>query len=194
MTLHEPGTSGMSGGLAGKGAVYGRGALVAALTLSTACAGLEPQAPIRIDPRLNVGNMAARNSFELRNAADPPGRPSDPEPTARKPVTPLLFWLGIGLTAAGAGTLVGTAAGAYATRRQLTDTYEGSTTLSRTSELEQRGERLNKASIAGAVIMVAGAILALTTYGYDYTRCGPLAPRRRRDTAPPGRCAAQDDK
>lgn len=182
MTLREPAT------------MPGRAPLVALLALSTACAGLEPQSPVRIDPRLNVGNMAARNSFELRNAADPPGRSADPAPTARKPVTPLLFWLGIGLTAAGAGTVIGTAAGAYATRRQLTDSYEGSTTIERTRELEQRGERLNKASLAGAILMVAGAILALTTYGYDYTRCGPLAPKRRRDTAPPGRCSPQDDK
>lgn len=173
--------------------------LVAVLTLSTACAGLEPPTSLRLDRSLNVGNMGTRNSFELRNGVgvgdpEPARDPARDSPRARRPVTPLLFWIGIGLTAAGGGTLIGTAAGAAATRNQLQTAYSDGTTAGRIDELEQRGANLNKVSIAGAVLMVAGAIMALTTYGYDYTRCGPLAPKRRRDTAPPGRCAAQDSK
>jgi len=167
--------------------------LVAVLSLSTACAGVEPQPALHLDPRLNVGNMGARNSFELRNAAGSSER-SDPAPTARRPVTPVLFWLGIGLTAAGGGTLVGSASAAAATRNQLRTAYSDGTSVERVDELERRGSNLNKVSIAGAVLMVAGAIMALTSYGYDYTRCGPLAPKRRRDTAPPGRCTAPDNK
>ena len=175
-------------------------ALVAVLTLSTACAGLERPTNIRLDPSLNVGNMGVRNSFELRNGigvgvGEPTGHPiSDPAPRTRRPVTPLLFWIGIGLTAAGGGTMIGSAAGAAATRNQLRDAYSDGTTAARIDELEQRGANLNKVSIAGAVLMVAGAIMAIATYGYDYTHCGPLAPKRRRDTAPPGRCAAPDNK
>ena len=174
--------------------------LVAVLTLSTACAGLEPPTSMRVDRSLNVGNMGSRNSFELRNGVgvgDPaPASDSarDSAPRARRPVTPLLFWIGIGLTAAGGGTLIGSAAGAAATRNQLQTAYSDGTTAGRIDELEHRGANLNKVSIAGAVLMVAGAIMALTTYGYDYTRCGPLAPKRRRDTAPPGRCTAPDSK
>lgn len=164
--------------------------LVAVLALSTACAGLEPPSTLRIDPSLNVGNMGTRNSFELRNASTA----SDPAPTTRRPVTPVLFWVGIGLTAVGGGTLIGSAAGASATRSQLRTAYDDGTSVDRVHELERRGSSLNKVSIAGAVLMVAGAIMALTSYGYDYTRCGPLAPKRRRDTAPPGRCAAADNK
>ncbi|MBA3544971.1 MAG: hypothetical protein H0T76_00660 [Nannocystis sp.] len=172
--------------------------LVAVLTLSTACAGLEPPMSLRVDRSLNVGNMGARNSFELRNGVgvgDPePASDSSDSPRARRPVTPLLFWIGIGLTAAGGGTVIGSAAGAAATRNQLRTAYSDGTTAARIDELEQRGSNLNKVSLAGAVLMVAGAIMAITTYGYDYTRCGPLAPKRRRDTAPPGRCAAPDSK
>ncbi len=167
--------------------------LAAVLSLSTACAGLEPPSSVSIDPRLNVGNMGARNSFELRNAVGSGGQ-SDPAPTTRRPVTPVLFWIGIGLTAAGGGTLIGTAAGAAATRDQLRTAYSDGTTVERVDELERRGANLNKISIVGAVLMVAGAIMSLTSYGYDYTRCGPLAPKRRRDTAPPGRCSAPDSK
>lgn len=167
--------------------------LAAVLSLSTACASLEPQTSLPLDRRLNVGNMGTRNSFELRNAVG--SAESDPAPTTtRRPVTPLLFWIGIGLTAAGGGTLIGSAAAAAATRSQLRTAYDDGTTVARVDELERRGSNLNKISIAGAVLMVAGAIMSLTSYGYDYTRCGPLAPKRRRDTAPPGRCAAADNK
>lgn len=169
-------------------------ALALALALSTGCAGLEPPSQLRIDPRLNVGNMGARSNFELRNGVGASQPASDPAPTARRPVTPILFWIGIGLTAAGGGTLIGSAAAAAATRNQLQTAYNDGTTASRVDELERRGANLNKVSIAGAVLMVAGAIMSLTSYGYDYTRCGPLAPKRRRDTAPPGRCAAADSK
>ncbi|HEY0138617.1 MAG TPA: hypothetical protein VGB85_31250, partial [Nannocystis sp.] len=83
--------------------------LVAALSLSTACAGLEPQ-PVRLDARLaslNIGNMGVRNSYELRNASPIAGRATetvpvdDSRPRERRPITPVLFWLGIGLTAVG---------------------------------------------------------------------------------------------
>jgi len=167
--------------------------LAAVLSLSTACAGLEQPTSLRLDPRLNVGNMGTRNSFELRNGVGVSAQ-SDPAPTTRRPVTPLLFWLGIGLAAAGGGTLVGSASAAAATRNQLRTAYDDGTTVQRVDELERRGANLNKVSIISAVLMAAGAIMALTSYGYDYTRCGPLAPKRRRDTAPPGRCAAPDSK
>jgi hypothetical protein len=137
--------------------------------------------------------MGMRSNFELRNGIGS-GERSDPAPTTRRPVTPILFWIGIGLTAAGGGTMIGSASAAAATRNQLRTAYSDGTTVARVDELERRGSNLNKVSIAGAVLMVAGAIMALTSYGYDYTRCGPLAPKRRRDTAPPGRCAAQDNK
>jgi hypothetical protein len=167
--------------------------LVAALSLSTACAGLQPPTDLSVDRRLNVGNMGARNSFELRNGIGAGGS-SDPAPTTKRPITPLLFWIGIGLTAAGGGTVLGSASAAAATRSQLRTAYDNGTTVQRVDELERRGSALNKVSLAGAVLMVAGAIMALSSYGYDYTRCGPLAPKRRRDTAPPGRCAAPDNK
>lgn len=176
--------------------------LVAALSLSTACAGLEPQ-PVRLDARLaslNIGNMGVRNSYELRNATPIAGRATetapvdDTRPRERRPITPVLFWLGIGLTAVGGVSTIGTAAGGYATQRQLSDDYRGSASTDEIQTLERRGSALNKATIASVVVTVVGAVLALTSYGVDYTRCGPLAPKRRRQTAPPGRCAAEDSK
>lgn len=173
--------------------------LAGLLSLTTACAGLQPPSQLHIDPRLNVGNMGERSDFELRTEAAMAARAGqssapDTQPGARKPVTPVLFWLGIGMVAVGGVGTIGTASAGYATQRQLSNGYRDTATASEVQDLEKRGANLNKASIAGAVIAVVGAVLALTSYGVDYTRCGPLAPQRRRATAPPGRCADDDSK
>lgn len=175
----------------------GRAVLVAGLALTTACAAFEAPSPARVlDSRLMVGNMAVRNGYELRNQPAEP-RPAD-QPRAdvqrKRPVTPILFWLGIGLTAVGGVGTIATGSAAYATQRQLYNGYHSNIAADDARSLESRGAALNKASIAGAVITVVGAVLALATYGYDWTNCGPLAPKRRRDTAPPGRCQAADNK
>jgi hypothetical protein len=167
--------------------------LVAALSLTTACAGLGPQvggAPI--DPRLQVGSMGMRSGFELRNAPAEPRQA--PAPKARRAVTPVLFWLGIGMVAVGGATAVGTGVAGYATKRRLADGFEDNISSEEVDTLSARGDALNSVMVAGTVIGVVGAALALITYGIDYTRCGPLAPKRRRDNAPPGRCAAEDRK
>lgn len=174
--------------------------LVGLLALSTACAGIQPAAPVHIDPRLHVGNMGERSDFELRTEAAMAARAAqtaavpDSQPRSRKPVTPVLFWLGIGLVAVGGVGTIGTASAGYGTQRQLTNAYLGKASVSEIQTLENRGSRLQQASIAGAVITVIGAALALTSYGIDYTRCGPLAPKRRRATAPPGRCDDDTNK
>ena len=40
--------------------------LAGLLSLTTACASLQPTPQVHIDPRLNVGNMGERSDFELR--------------------------------------------------------------------------------------------------------------------------------
>jgi hypothetical protein len=171
-------------------------ALTAGLALTTACAGLESPQPARVlDARLMVGNMAARNSFELRNQPAEP-RPADArvDTERRRPVTPILFWLGIGMTAVGGVSTVATGAAGFATQRQIINGYRDNITVEDRRTLEDRGYTLNKITIASAVVTVIGAVLTAVVYGYDYTNCGPLAPKRRRDNAPPGRCAAADNK
>jgi hypothetical protein len=144
--------------------------------------------------------MGERSNFELRTEAAMAARAGqtstapDTQPGARKPVTPVLFWLGIGMLAVGGVGTIGTASAGYATQRQLSNGYRETANASEVQDLEKRGANLNKASIAGAVLTVVGAVLALTSYGVDYTRCGPLAPKRRRANAPPGRCADDDSK
>ncbi len=171
-----------------------RPTLVAGLTLTTACAGFEQ--PTRIlDSRLMVGNMAVRNSYELRNQPAEP-RPADaPANTqSRRPVTPILFWLGIGLVSVGGVSTIATSAAGYSTQRQLINGYHNNLTVEDRMAFESRGAGLQKAAIASVAVTVIGAVLAAAVYGYDYTNCGPLAPKRRRDNAPPGRCQAADNK
>jgi hypothetical protein len=174
--------------------------LAVLVALTTACASLQPTRQVHIDPRLKVGNMGERSDFEVRTETALAARAAatsttpDTRPAARKPITPILFWLGIGLVAVGGVGTIGTASAGYATQRQLTSDYRGVADASDVQNLENRGSKLNQASIAGAAIAVIGAILALTSYGVDYTRCGPLAPKKRRNTAPPGRCADDDSK
>lgn len=172
-----------------------RSALVAGLALTTACASFElPASSPVLDSRLMVGNMAVRNGYELRN------QPADPRPEPRadarrkRPITPILFWLGIGMTIAGGVGTVATGSAAFATQRQLSNGYNSNIASDDARALEARGEGLRKASIATAVITVVGAVLAIATYGHDYTHCGPLAPKKRRDAAPPGRCQTADNK
>ncbi len=171
-------------------------ALTAGLALTTACAGLEAPQPARVlDARLMVGNMAARNSFELRNQpAEPRAADVRVDTERRRPITPILFWLGIGMTAVGGVTTVATGAAGFATQRQIINGYHDNISVEDRRAFESRGATLNKVTIAGAVVTVIGAVLALAVYGHDYTNCGPLAPKKRRDTAPPGRCAAADNK
>ena len=51
-----------------------------------------------------------------------------------------------------------------------------------------RGDRLSKATWGLGLTAFAFAAMALISYSVDWSRCGPLAPKRRRDTAPIGRC------
>lgn len=168
--------------------------LTAGLALTTACASFEPPPARILDARLMVGNMAVKNSYELRNQPAAPQSDAPVVSERRRPLTPILFWLGIGMTAVGGVSTIATGAAAYGTQRQIVNGYHQNLAVDDRMNYETRGANLNKATIASAVVTVIGALLAATTYGYDYTHCGPLAPKRRRDTAPAGRCQAADNK
>ena len=135
--------------------------LIAVLSLSTACAGLQPQMGVQIDPRLNVGRMGEHNDYERRTVlaarAENTSTMPDTQPRARKPVTPILFWLGIGLTVVGGVGTIGSAAAGYATQRQIQSGYRGSLPADDLHALENRGDALQKVSIAGAVVTASAA-------------------------------------
>lgn len=163
--------------------------LALALALTTACASAPTEPRVTDQRLLAVGNVGARSHYEIRTlyaATDPA-----PAPAAKKrPITPILFYLGVSVAAVTGAAALGTAIGSSITRRQIDDSYfDEGLTLERYDALKTRGERLDSATWGLGITAFAFAALALITYSVDWARCGPVAPARRRATAPPGRCA-----
>jgi hypothetical protein len=165
--------------------------LAGALALASACA----VAPIEVpspDARLaSLGNLGARSSFELRTlyAAQAPAGGDQPS-ARRRPVTPILFYTGIVLaTLTGAGA-VATGAASFGLRRKLDNGYfaDDGLTYEEYGQIADRGDRLAKATWGLGFLAAGFAAMALISYSVDWSRCGPLAPKRRRATAPRGRC------
>ena len=181
-------------------APHGRPVLLAGvLALSSACAAapLELPAP---DRRLaSIGNLGTRSSFEIRtlHAAPDPAAPRDAGKTKvrakRRQATPVLFYLGIVVAALAGGSAIATSAASFGLRRKLDNNYftDGFTT-EEYGRTVTNGDRLSKASFGLGFTAAAFAGMALIAYSVDWSRCGPLAPKRRRDAAPAGRCEAYD--
>ncbi len=179
-------------------------ALAVALSLPlSGCANSQVTArPItRVDPRLNVGEMGTRTSFELRTLvaadqdplpasgerepADEPRRERSKKKSATKPI----FIAGVILSAVGGIGTLAFGTGGLIVERQLTDRLYNrldpeksadAFTEQEYNDLEKVGELMNVLAITSVVIGLVGMTMAVTAYGYDYTHCGSLAPKRRR--------------
>lgn len=169
-------------------------ALVGALVLSTACAGLQPQVadlPLPDQRLASIGNLGARSNFEIRTLYSAPEQPppADSPPARKRAVTPILFTLGvIGASLLG-GAAVATGAASYGLRRKLDNSYfNDGLSYDDYDRLKTNGENLSDATWGLGLGAVAFAAMALISYAVDWQRCGPLAPKRRRVTAPAGRC------
>jgi hypothetical protein len=166
--------------------------LGAALALSTACATTTADLP-QPDRRLaSIGNLGTRSNFEIRTlyaAQDPAPPVRDQSSRRRRPVTPVLFYLGVTVAALAGGAAIATSAASYGLRRKLDDNYfENGFDYDEYNRTVDNGNRLSKASWGLGFTAFAFAAMALIAYSVDWSRCGPLAPKRRRDTAPRGRC------
>ncbi len=162
-------------------------ALSAVLAVAVACAplGCATTTTVRpvTDARLQgIGNMGARTNFELQTAvqsdAGLPGS-DDAKPKRKKSITPALFWSGIIIGAIGTGATIGVAAAGFATERKISNSFDDGISGADHDKLVDRGKALNKTSIVTTAIALTGWIMALATWGYDYTHCGPLAPKKR---------------
>lgn len=120
--------------------------------------------------------MAARTNFELKEAPQPTDRRASSRST---PPTKAVFWSAIGLTILGGISTIALGATALHTGNQIDQGFTGEFTKAEFDKLEQRGNQLNTATIATASITAIAASIALIVYGVDYSRCGPLAPKRR---------------
>ncbi|PRQ03864.1 hypothetical protein ENSA5_12330 [Enhygromyxa salina] len=149
-----------------------------ALTLvGSGCAGLgSPTSStahlIDLDqPQLRQFAVASTTDFE---------RDVRLETGERKKLTPALF--GVGVVAGTIGAVGGVAFGVagFVTRNQLNNGYGvDGLDLDERDRLVSRGEAFNTAALSLTALAVVGYALALVTYGVDWNRCGPLAPKKR---------------
>ena len=100
----------------------------------------------------------------------------------KKPVTPPLFWSGIGLGTIGAVGGIACGVTGFVTKNQLNDAYYDGTglTVDEQARLVRNGELYNTLAITFSALAVVGYALAIVTYGVDWNRCGPLAEKKRR--------------
>ena len=102
-----------------------------------------------------------------------------------KPLTPTLFWTGIGLGTLGAIGGVGFGVAGFVTKNQLNDAYDtgGGVTVDEQERLVENGQTFNTLAISFTTLAVLGYAMAIVTYGVDWNRCGPLAEKKRRCSA-----------
>jgi hypothetical protein len=166
-------------------------ALAGALALASACAVAPVELPTP-DARLaSLGNLGNRSAFELRTlyAAQAPAAGTDQPAARRRPVTPILFYTGVVLATLTGATAIATGSASFGLRRKLDNAYfDQGLTYDEYDRLADRGAGLARATWGLAFLTAGFAAMALISYSVDWSRCGPLAPKRRRDTAPRGRC------
>ena len=181
--------------------------LVAALAVVTSgCVSMQSMPTASIDPIALPGALVQRTSFEGPGAAPAAGpdaqvrgggKSSDasgggddkpmrvrgePGTEQQQRTRKALFWAGIAFTVIGGATLLATGIGGRVTQGQLTKGYDDETlTHDEEKTLRNRGETFNALAGAGGGVMIVGAGVAAITFGIDYTRCGSIAKRKRKD-------------
>ncbi len=157
-------------------------ALPALLTLTTACASLTAPSARVTDARLGlVPVLAARTAFETEEASRSADRQRDDEPRRRRDPSTAAFWAGVIIGAVGTAGAIALGSAARITERQIIHGYEGDgLSHERLDTLGDRGKALNKATVASLGVGLAGALMAAAAYGVEWTKCGDLAPKRRR--------------
>jgi len=151
-------------------------ALVVGLVPVFGCASLQPQITPPIEPSPTLGSMSETTAFESEGR-DPSLDDSGPK---KRNVTPPLMWTGVALASLGAVGTIGFGIAGRVAQDKIDDGFDEGMTRSELDDLERRGETWNTLAITSASIGIAGAVLAAVVYGVDYTRCGPLAPKKRR--------------
>jgi hypothetical protein len=141
----------------------------------TNAAGASNDGATPVTPITEEAAMAPGPEARVPVRADP-GTPS-----AQRTRT-ALFWTGLVLTIVGGATLLGAGISGRITQGQLTRGYDQES-LSHTREktLRDRGEVSNALAAAGGGVMIVGAGLTAITFGIDYSRCGNISKRKRKD-------------
>lgn len=163
---------------------------LAPLSLAVLCASATACAPVmqRPTPRalpsdLQVGRLGERTAFEQHDAAGNPVDASDDdlhdEDTAQRRRKGALI-AGVVASAVGGAMAIGFGAAGQITENQLDKGYDDGLSRAEESDLRDRGEAFNGVAIGGAALAVAGLSLTAVILGIDYTRCGNLVKKRRK--------------
>lgn len=155
-------------------------ALVTATALfGTGCAGLVAQPRIvAVDldrPELQQFEVVRSMTTLERDVGIETGKPRSRE------ITPPLFWTGIAVGTLGAVGTIGFAVAGRVAKDRLNGMYaDGTATLEDRNQARERGDLWNSLAITTGVLMAVGYAVSIITYGVDWNRCGPLAPKKRR--------------
>jgi hypothetical protein len=174
------------------GARMRRAGWIPAIVAAAGCAATGPvSVSTSPDPATLWGAKVHRTAFEDPTASQPAPAPvAGPTPKTDDPVDTDakqrqrngMFWGGIATTSVGGALLLATGIGGRVTQAQLQNRYEDSDlTYAEEDKLRKRGDVFNALAITGATLALAGAALAIVTYGVDYGKCGTLSKKRRPD-------------
>ncbi|MFO7567849.1 MAG: hypothetical protein R6X02_34735 [Enhygromyxa sp.] len=155
--------------------------LTASATALCGCAGLTaPREVAHVDldsPAMRDFPVAAMTDMERDVRLETGTR-------RNQPLTPALFWTGIGVGTLGAVGGITFGVMGFVAKNQLNDAYYdgGGTglTVAERDRLVNNGELYNGLAIGMTALSVLGYALAIVSYGVDWNRCGPLVEKKRR--------------
>jgi hypothetical protein len=154
--------------------------VTAVALLVSGCAGItQPGASSHVDldsPAMRSFAVASMTELERDVRLETGTREN------KKPITPPLFWSGIGLGTLGAVGGIAFGVTGFVTKNQLNDSYTNGSglTVDEQARLIRNGELYNTLAISFSALSVLGYALAIVTYGVDWNRCGPLVEKKRR--------------
>jgi hypothetical protein len=155
-------------------------ALVTATTLlASGCAGLGFGEPTRVAVDLGRPEFQHFDVVRSQTSLERDLRLEDGDTRSRAITTPL-FWTGVAVGTLGTIGTLGFAVAGRVSKDKLNDMYADDTgTLVDRNQIRDRGELWNSLAITSGVLMAVGFAVAAVTYGVDWNRCGPLAPKKR---------------
>lgn len=133
-----------------------------------------------------LSGASSAGSFGL--GIEQPSSDIEREPRATKDdderersISPALFWTGVIIGTVGLATLATGVGIGVSSDKKIED--GDATGLSRAArqDLVDRGELGNRVAIGGGTILFVGGSLAAIITAVDYSRCGPMISKKRRD-------------